>query len=252
MSRLNKQSRTIKKRHQPFRFNVAKRNPLWIEQMKQITWINEDTKVLMAEGGTGSGCLGLINTIKPKNLTAISENVDDFKDFKKVFRKQKLPIISSNKIISKHLGSHTSYPVIINDVMGTPYGSEVHPERGHDHTWHQALQQQIPKMFIWNCYDTRIRHGCGALHAIRNIEMLFHRMCDNAGYKIVGNTNVGFHKSTPMKPGARQRTMAHNSFHIQKIREPKPDYVKLNAKLIATVRQLKTECPSADWILYRF
>ena len=238
-------------------FGRLKSNPAWLEVMSALP-IGVNTKIIELDAEMAGGIKSLLHlTINLENITAVTNNRDDYDGLLSYIRRNKLPCIAKREVLSKLISEDTEYSIIINDGMSTHYGSE-NEEYGYERTWANALKQQLPWLFIWNCMTLRLRARSGYSDQIgkTNMYALMKSMSENAGYTIRTYTE-GKHPSTPKDSNPctknkfyaniRCSLMSNTSFYLVKVSQPVENFIEKNNKLINTMRYLRKEAPAAVW-----
>jgi hypothetical protein len=231
-------------------FSKIKSNPTWVKKINEFL-VKKRHRCLMLEGGACGGAQSLLKTpLNMKNVVCVTNNYEDYNNM--IINKKTLQLSCESRFanIASCVSETSKFQFIINDSMSNLY-SNVHPEFGHELLWANALSQQIPWMFIWNCFTLRTRQGYSCEIGEKNMRAMFNKLAKNAGYDIV-EYEKGTHQSTPSDKSTRTYPLLNTSFYVIKNDKVVSDYLVKNASLIEYMRVLRVSCPNKLWDLDAF
>ena len=219
----------------------VKTSPIWIDEVKWLP-ISSKTECIIIDAGELGGARSLINTtINKKNIVSVTANSKDFLTSLNNLIKYKLPGKVYFGPISSHIGKNTSYNIIIHDGTNSSYGS-IDDEYGMETTWINAILQDLPWLYIWNCISQRSRHGNTVEVGLINMYNMMVKLCEVSGYRITQYIE-GKHISSGRNP------MSNTSFYLVKNGDKFNEADKLNRidKILKLMRIMRINAPKKIW-----
>lgn len=224
------------------KFGNIKLNPIWISDLKYLP-VDHTTEVIALDaGGAGSIKSFIGSKIKQSKITSVTYNTEDYYNLVRTIHKNRYTASYKYNILANCITDTTKYQIIINDGSKTLYGCS-NPEMSYVRVWINAVQQQLPWVYIWNCISLRskcIGGGYTSNIGINNMCNVMRQIAENAGYEIQ-LYHTGIHKSDKVS------NMRHMAFYLIKKRNPVPNYRVVNEEVFKVFWQLKLTAPNEVW-----